>query len=107
VVHAWTEYRRGAKDRGFEFNLDRRHFEDLLIDNCFYCGAQPNPVNGIDRVDTHAGYVDDNVVTACAQCNRAKLDHSLESFLSWVQRAAAHQSRMGHAELIEVQAVAA
>jgi len=86
-------------------------FISLIYDNCFYCGISPstktNPTkghqlaasraddcfityNGIDRIDSSKGYVAGNVVTCCEQCNRAKLDYSVEEFKSWLKRAYHH-----------------
>lgn len=83
-------YRRTAKFRGIVWNLDIRHAVDLLTDNCFYCGAAPNPVNGIDRVNNGVGYCEDNVVTACKRCNFAKHDQSVADFVNWAGRFTAH-----------------
>lgn len=89
----WTEYRSDAKRSGREFSLPRELFEDLISDNCFYCGAKPEPRNGIDRVDTAKGYFFGNVVTACRHCNRAKMARTREEFEEWIVRAARHVSR--------------
>lgn len=85
--------RADAATRGLEYTLDPRLARDLVTDNCFYCGAAPIPVNGIDRVDNSRGYVEDNVVSCCTVCNTAKLDKSLLAFTGWVARAYAHQER--------------
>lgn len=90
--HAQT-LRIKAKRRGLEWSLPEMLALDLVTDNCFYCGANPDPTNGIDRVDNARGYVEDNVVTSCRPCNVAKLDRPLAGFLAWVERAHAHQVR--------------
>jgi hypothetical protein len=87
-LHAWRNYKGNAERRGIEFLLVREHFLDLVTDNCFYCTASPNPLNGIDRVDNSQGYTEDNVVTACRLCNRAKNDLSREKFEEWAVRLA-------------------
>lgn len=75
--------------------------------NCHYCGIAPQSIaspgkqytealvtfyiyNGIDRVDNTKGYTLDNCVTCCINCNRAKMDRSLEEFLAHVTRIATH-----------------
>jgi hypothetical protein len=73
-------YRSQARSRGLEFALSEALFFDLISDNCFYCGAAPSPVNSVDRVDSARGYVGDNVVTACFECNQAKNDLPRERF---------------------------
>ena len=85
-------YRSVAKQYGHVWELPDALALDLMTDSCFYCGAVPSPVNGIDRVDNARGYEVNNVVTACRMCNVAKNKYSREAFETWVQRAAAHQS---------------
>lgn len=90
-----SEMRKDARERGLEWSLPSALAEDLVTDNCFYCGAEPGPTNGIDRVDNVRGYVEDNVVSCCARCNTAKLNQPLGEFTAWLRRAAAHVERHG------------
>jgi hypothetical protein len=90
TTYAWCKYQCSARSRGLEFNLPRALFDDLVTDRCYYCGAAPAPVNGIDRVDNERGYVHDNIVTCCRTCNYAKHDRAQGEFLSWVARIAEH-----------------
>lgn len=94
----YRKYFNGAKARNFNFNLTKPQFEELIKDNCFYCGATPsntvqhpdNPdlfhYNGIDRVDNHVGYEYDNCVSCCFKCNKAKSTMSQEEFFEWVRQ---------------------
>lgn len=96
-------YKKHARDRGFTFDLDYDYFKELTKGNCHYCGIEPiqiyqlkNPktgkirsgvpvvYNGIDRVDSTNGYFNDNVVTCCKVCNRAKSNMPLEDFKEWI-----------------------
>jgi hypothetical protein len=98
-------YKKHAKDRGFTFNLDYDYFKELTKGNCHYCGIEPiqvyqlkNPktgkirsgipvkYNGIDRIDSSKGYFNDNVVTCCKICNRAKSNSPLDEFKEWIKR---------------------
>jgi len=89
-------YKQNAKNRGIEWNLSDSKFSQLITDNCFYCGRCPTNhetdtkhhlvYNGIDRVDNTKGYIDDNVVTCCAVCNRAKSDMTVSAFEVWATR---------------------
>ena len=83
---AWKVYRSRCKRTGIPFELSRVHVVDLITDNCFYCTAVPNPTNGIDRVDNIKGYTEDNVVTCCIRCNKAKNNSSLDEFENWAIR---------------------
>ena len=88
LKHALTLYRQSATRRGLCFTLDLRLFEDLVTDRCFYCGAPPNPLNGVDRVVNARGYEAGNVVSACVMCNRAKGTLSAAEFEGWMVRLA-------------------
>jgi len=98
-------YKKHAKDRNLTFNLDYNYFKELTKDICYYCGIEPTQVyqlkdpktgrirsgvpikyNGIDRVDSTKGYNNDNVVTCCKVCNRAKSNLPLDEFKEWITR---------------------
>jgi len=44
-----------------------------------------NYINGLDRVDSSKGYIKDNVVTCCENCNRAKLDLTQQEFFAMIK----------------------
>jgi hypothetical protein len=87
---AWYTYQMGARKRGLTFDLPRRQFDDLITDNCCYCGSSPEPINGIDRVDNKRGYESDNVVTCCSKCNEWKRADGLYAFLERARAIANH-----------------
>lgn len=96
------EYVSGAKDRGIEFNLTENEFRELTQKNCYYCGIEPQQIknkngshifkiskyiyNGVDRVDNSRGYVINNCVSCCKNCNIAKGTRTVEEYLSWAER---------------------
>ena len=99
-------YRSRAKRKGFPFTLDEKSAQKLLSHSCSYCGSNPNnsrmvsyksrcperfSFTGIDRVDPSKGYVDGNCRSACWACNNAKRTHTLNTFLTHVQRIVEHQ----------------
>ena len=98
----WTEYRNGAADRGFPFELSFEEFSDICSKNCHYCNSRPSLVfegrdgisrySGIDRVDNSNGYVHKNVVPCCPVCNRMKLAMSLNDFITHVTKIVEHQN---------------
>lgn len=90
--------RGSCKARGYIYELPKELCIDLITDNCFYCGAAPAPLNGIDRVDNKRGYEVDNVVTSCRRCNLAKHAHTRESFESWALKLAGHLTRFGRGD---------
>lgn len=96
----YSEYKKGAKDRGIQFALSKNSFIILVKSNCHYCGSPPflrktrksrktnksAYLNGIDRKNNKLGYVEDNCVPACSFCNYAKKDSDYDDFIQWIQR---------------------
>ena len=88
---ALETYRRGAAQRNLPFTLKDEEFHKLVLLPCHYCYAEPNPNNGLDRVDNDEGYTTENCVPCCWMCNHAKGSTPIEEFLPWLARiAAAH-----------------
>lgn len=67
----FVSYKSDAKRRGIPFHLTREVFERLALQPCHYCGRSLLQM-GLDRVINEVGYIDDNVVSCCGDCNRAK-----------------------------------
>lgn len=87
----WSGYRARAKRKGFNFAITRQQFDSLTSASCFYCGGEGG---GIDRKDSHIGYVAENCLPCCYQCNSAKKDLSQDAFLDWVKRISKHQESL-------------
>lgn len=94
-------YKGAAVKRGLTFDLTEEQFRELVSRECFYCGAPPTEfrrvsgtmvsvclANGIDRVDNAIGYVLDNVVPCCFDCNHAKATLTQEQFLALARKIA-------------------
>lgn len=93
-------YKKRALKKGFEWELNDKAFFDLTSQSCHYCGTAPTNntkkispnsfghiyFNGIDRIDSNKGYVLENCVPCCHNCNLAKCDFSYEEFLVWLKR---------------------
>jgi hypothetical protein len=89
-------YRKGASNRGYEFDLTEEEVLGLIKKPCSYCGKEPHNerksrfrngnflYNGIDRIDNSRGYTKDNVVQCCRKCNEAKKAMSRNDFINWV-----------------------
>lgn len=97
------KYRRSAQRRGLTMNLEDDLLAELLQHPCHYCGAEPSNLlkgcgskpfryNGLDRVDNDVGYVANNVVACCRQCNFAKGSMRYRDFVAWIDRIAVHRS---------------
>ncbi len=80
----YDSYKRGARIRHYEFKLTKDQFKELCQKDCFYCGSKPIKFknksckngsffyNGIDRLNNKIGYIIDNCVPCCKQCNQMK-----------------------------------
>lgn len=99
----FLRYRIKANTRGLLFGITEETFLKITSQNCHYCGAAPSakaktPVkyvpgvyvyNGIDRVDPQQGYVENNIVSCCTECNRGKAAQSADEFFTWVRKISA------------------
>lgn len=95
----WQSYKKGAKDRQYEFSLEKDSFYTLTQGNCYYCGLKPLQerksrnkdkknnffYNGIDRKDNDLGYTLDNCVSCCKHCNRMKMTQSESEFFDRIK----------------------
>lgn len=90
-------YKRRAKENGLDYKLTDEQFKEITQENCHYCGAKPNNItksptqngdyiyNGLDRIDNFKGYMIDNVVPCCKQCNTSKNILTLEKYKDWIR----------------------
>lgn len=94
-------YMRGAADRNLTWELSDEDFNNLISSNCYYCGSEPKEYqgdkrfnksgipflrNGIDRLDSSKGYIKDNCVSCCEDCNRMKMQMTSDHFLKHVEK---------------------
>ena len=109
-------YKHNAKKNNRDFELTVEQTKDLMIQNCFFCNQEPRPynvyvkkdgrivkdrrtiitkeivdrawikINGIDRIDNSKGYLTNNCVPCCPDCNGAKTDMTLYNWLSYIER---------------------
>lgn len=108
--HIKTRYKKKYGDKVLEFEK----FVELSKQNCHYCNSSPSHFindyrhdkekrgrakkvsdaivfyNGLDRIDSNIGYVENNVVPCCKRCNIAKLNFDYHSFLNWIEKVYKH-----------------
>lgn len=97
--NAYLNYRNNAKNHKKNFQLTMEQFKFITSQNCFYCNLTPKQTtgklrndrpnyyhNGIDRVNSSIGYVLENCVPCCKQCNYSKRDMSKEEFKTFIKR---------------------
>ena len=78
----FNTYKAGAKTRHIDFQLTEEQVYNISQNNCYYCNKEPQRVinsiggfiyvNGIDRVDNTKGYLFENCVSCCKDCNKIK-----------------------------------
>ncbi len=104
----YSEYVRGAAERGFDFALTKEAFTALTKGDCYYCGKEPSQIrkgstwdvytfNGIDSKINSIGYTEYNTVSCCKMCNRMKNVLGDKEFVEAVLRMADHLRSTGHA----------
>jgi hypothetical protein len=92
------QYKKNAKARGFEFRLSNEIFKNIITQQCFYCGIEPIQImkqkyntgvfyyNGLDRIDSLEGYIEDNVIPCCGTCNAMKSAMGKQKFLDHIEK---------------------
>lgn len=66
-----------ARRRGIDFQLTLDEYIYSISFPCYYCNGEFGKVNygiGLDRVDNSKGYLLNNVLSCCKQCNSLKSD---------------------------------
>lgn len=92
----FSSYRNNAKTRNLTFLLIREEFDNIISQNCYWCGDSPKIsnyllnikphitnfyCNGIDRLDNNLGYTIENCVPCCTNCNMMKKTLSSIDFI--------------------------
>jgi len=88
-------------------NLSEKDFKEIALKNCHYCGLPFSSVyrdirwkkgkeikmtdseirlNGIDRINSDIGYIKENCVSCCTNCNQAKNTLSQQQFSEHIIR---------------------
>ena len=98
--------KENAKRRQLEWSLSDEQVKKLIVQPCFYCGAPPRahayfkklngdfPCNGLDRIDNNRGYIENNVVSCCKNCNRAKGTMSFSEYKQFINGVFKHLSNI-------------
>ena len=79
-------YRRNASVRNIEWGLSFSELQKIVSNNCVYCGENPHPFIGIDRIENSKGYIHGNIVPCCKRCNQAKNDMTVDQFRTWISK---------------------
>lgn len=91
---------RNAKRRNLVVSITPDFYLKKTQEKCYYCGNGLMGLaavsgyngafsyNGLDRIDNTKGYTEENVVTCCKHCNRAKDTMLQEDFIAMAHRIA-------------------
>jgi len=74
-----SDYKNNANKQGVPFELTKEDWEQLVKGNCKYCKRSPVKWFGVDRVVPSFGYVLENVVPCCYDCNLDKHEDDVET----------------------------
>ena len=74
-------YRSSAKVRHLGFTISFKQFMKFWQQPCFYCGNIPTTI-GLDRIDNDKGYTMDNIVPCCGDCNFAKKNRDVMTYVT-------------------------
>jgi hypothetical protein len=104
-----TKHRNKKKKISLEFNLSKEDVRKLILNNCFYCNKLPSNIitvykhklnyNGIDRLNNDLGYIKNNCVTCCWECNESKRSRSFLEFKNWINRVYNNINSKGESKL--------
>jgi len=82
-------YKANAERRRIEWSLTDDQAKTLLGMPCAYCGYfREGFLNGIDRIMNRTGYVTDNSITCCTDCNMLKGELDVFDFVERCKRVA-------------------
>ncbi|AGE52931.1 hypothetical protein PBCVCZ2_654R [Paramecium bursaria Chlorella virus CZ-2] len=84
----FEQYRAENIHKNFKLTPDE--YYELRNGNCSYCFRETTKThtNGIDRLNNNVGYVKDNCVSCCHDCNILKLVSTPDDFLNHMRKVA-------------------
>lgn len=87
-------YKKRAHMKGLAFEINEEDFFNICSAPCFYCHRQNTYYhsNGIDRIDNSIGYIMNNCVSCCAECNSMKADMDVATFVETCKMVADRQA---------------
>lgn len=84
-------YVKRANIKGLEFEMTLNLFNKIISMPCSYCGVIIS--NGVDRINSKAGYTDNNIQPCCGVCNLLKNTKSHEIFIEHIEKIYNNQSK--------------
>ncbi len=80
---SYNDYKKRAIEKGLDFEVEETTFKDIRKNACYYCNRYPTigSLNGIDRMNNAIGYLSNNIVSCCGECNSMKADLESGEFI--------------------------
>lgn len=98
AMNVYGDYKRQAKTRNLEWDIDFEFFLQISKQNCYLCDEPPGNkankkkyngafiYNGLDREDNTKGYTKKNVRPCCFKCNQVKSNKELRAVLIHISK---------------------
>jgi hypothetical protein len=83
--YKYKQYKSSCSRIKRDFQLSYEEFLTLWKKDCSYCGSTIDSV-GIDRVNSSIGYILDNCVPCCFDCNGLKSNRELDKWLDKMEK---------------------
>ena len=79
-----------------DFDMD--YYYKLKSHNCYICGKESNEshTNGIDRIDSNFGYLKNNSLPCCSDCNYMKKNYKFNEFIYKLYQIYITNNKMTH-----------
>lgn len=71
----FTRAEASATRNGKSWDLLPDEYVNLIMQNCMYCNHNVGTGTGLDRINNDLGYIIDNVVPCCEECNTARMNN--------------------------------
>lgn len=106
-------YKENAKNHNREFLLTQEEMIIFFQSNCYYCGRKPYSeikgnkafgsytYNGIDRKNNDVGYIKENCVSCCKECNYKKHTQNIDDFFKWILDVYEHITKQGYVHTLQ------
>ena len=94
----FDHYYKGAVKRNLQFELNKEDFQTIILNKCYICGKANSNIhqNGIDRRENEKGYLIENCLACCGECNFMKKNYSFEILMNKIEGIYCFQKQKGN-----------